>query len=245
MQLRKGLDGEAGVVKQSPDTREMIIDEAERLFAQYGYHGVSLRMVMKNAQVQLAAVSYYFGVKEKLHRAVIERRAEQLNAQRFAALERAVASAPAGIPSEEALIDVVVGPLLERSLNGGEGWQNYCRLIAQTATSPEWKDLISELFDPFAQAILEKLQQRFPDASRTKVFAAYYMIVAAMTFVFSQPGRLDRLSKGKFPATALADIYDSMRPFLAAGVRGLMAEPAPPRGRRPSDPFRAQAKARP
>lgn len=245
MQLWKWAYGESGALKQSPDTREMIIDEAEDLFAQFGYHGVSLRMVMKNAHVQLAAVSYYFGVKEKLYRAVIERRAEQLNAQRFAALQDAIAAAPGGTPSEEALIDVVVGPLLERSLNGGRGWQNYCRLIAQTATSPDWKEVVSELFDPFAQAILDKLAERFPDATPTKVFAAYYMIVAAMTFVFAQPGRLDRLSKGKFPATALADIYDSMRPFLAAGVRGLMAEPVPPRGRRPSEPFRAQAKARP
>src|ERR1051326_5033895 len=55
------------------DTRTQIIDIAERHFALYGYAGSSLRGIIKEAKVNVAAVAYHFGNKEDLFAAVIER----------------------------------------------------------------------------------------------------------------------------------------------------------------------------
>lgn len=60
----------------SPDaqlTRERILDAARSCFAERGYAGTSLRWVADNAGVTQPLVSHYFGTKERLFEAVLER----------------------------------------------------------------------------------------------------------------------------------------------------------------------------
>jgi AcrR family transcriptional regulator len=56
------------------DTRERILDVAERLFMENGYEATSMRMITGAAEVNLAAVNYHFGSKEALLREVFRRR---------------------------------------------------------------------------------------------------------------------------------------------------------------------------
>ncbi|MFI5150693.1 MAG: TetR/AcrR family transcriptional regulator [Bacteroidia bacterium] len=57
------------------DKREHILDVAEELFGHHGFEGTSVRLLAKNAGVNIAMVSYYFGSKEKLFQAMVRRRA--------------------------------------------------------------------------------------------------------------------------------------------------------------------------
>ena len=53
-----------------------IIEEAEILFAENGFNGTSVREIAKNADVNLAMISYYFGSKDKLLEALFIYRGE-------------------------------------------------------------------------------------------------------------------------------------------------------------------------
>ncbi|MFN8268482.1 MAG: TetR family transcriptional regulator [Chitinophagales bacterium] len=59
---------------KNTDKREYILDVAERLFAEHGFEAVSVREISKAADINIAMVSYYFGSKEKLYEAVIQRK---------------------------------------------------------------------------------------------------------------------------------------------------------------------------
>jgi AcrR family transcriptional regulator len=59
----------------SADKREQILDAAEELFGHLGFEGTSIRVLSLKAGVNVAMVSYYFGSKEKLFQAMVERRA--------------------------------------------------------------------------------------------------------------------------------------------------------------------------
>lgn len=48
-----------------------ILQVAERLFAEEGFDGTSIRTIAKEANVNIAMISYYFGSKEKLLEALI------------------------------------------------------------------------------------------------------------------------------------------------------------------------------
>ena len=86
------------------DTKEKILDTAERLFAEHGYAATSLRQVIAAAKVNLAAVHYHFGTKEELLDAVVLRKVAPVNAARMAWLERVEAEAGAGpLPVEHVL----------------------------------------------------------------------------------------------------------------------------------------------
>jgi AcrR family transcriptional regulator len=51
-----------------------IIETAEKLFADKGFDGTSVREIAKEANVNLAMISYYFGSKEKLMEAIFNYR---------------------------------------------------------------------------------------------------------------------------------------------------------------------------
>ncbi|TCK07000.1 TetR/AcrR family transcriptional regulator [Marinobacterium mangrovicola] len=70
--------------------REALIHAAIRAFAQRGYEGASLRMIAREAQVDVALCARLFGNKEQLWQAVIAHLAEKFEsdyAHRLAALE--------------------------------------------------------------------------------------------------------------------------------------------------------------
>ena len=57
------------------DKREKIILSATELFSSHGFEGTSVRQIAKDADVNVAMISYYFGSKEKLFESVVEYRA--------------------------------------------------------------------------------------------------------------------------------------------------------------------------
>ncbi len=59
-------------------TRERLLQAATRLFADNGYHGASVRDICNLAGANPGAVSYHFGGKRQLYRAVLRRAAAGL-----------------------------------------------------------------------------------------------------------------------------------------------------------------------
>lgn len=55
------------------ETRERILDAAEELFANQGYKGASLKAIAAAAGVTGAMINYYFGNKNNLYHAVLDR----------------------------------------------------------------------------------------------------------------------------------------------------------------------------
>ncbi|ARS35241.1 TetR/AcrR family transcriptional regulator [Pontibacter actiniarum] len=60
------------------DKKEHILNTAERVFAEYGYEGASTRLLAGEAGVNMAMLNYYFGSKDGLLQAVLERRITSL-----------------------------------------------------------------------------------------------------------------------------------------------------------------------
>ncbi len=56
----------------SDSSRESILKEANRLFAEKGYEGTSIRELTEAAQVNVAAINYHFGSKQGLFEAVVK-----------------------------------------------------------------------------------------------------------------------------------------------------------------------------
>lgn len=58
-----------------------ILQVAERLFAEEGFDGASIRAIAREANVNIAMISYYFGSKEKLLEALITYRTGDMKMQ--------------------------------------------------------------------------------------------------------------------------------------------------------------------
>ena len=65
------MDDNKSVLDKS-STHDRIISVAIKLFSKYGFEATTTRMIVKEAGVNLSAISFYFENKESLHRECLE-----------------------------------------------------------------------------------------------------------------------------------------------------------------------------
>jgi AcrR family transcriptional regulator len=97
--------------------RLRLLDTAERLFGERGIAETSVRAITAAAGLNVALVNYYFGSKENLVRAVVERRQAPLNAERLRLLDACsiragAADSGVGTPTVDDILYALVAPAL-------------------------------------------------------------------------------------------------------------------------------------
>ncbi|WP_433868911.1 TetR family transcriptional regulator [Saccharopolyspora sp. CA-218241] len=133
---------------------------AERLFGEHGVHAVSNRQIGEAAgQGNSAAVSYHFGTKVDLIRAIAHGHAEQVEALRAGLLPRVIRSAEV-----RDWVGCLVRPITEHmAALGSPTW--YARFSAQVMTDPALHQATVEdsMSSPTVHALLEGLNRCLPD----------------------------------------------------------------------------------
>jgi AcrR family transcriptional regulator len=115
------------------DGRTRLLDSAERLFAERGVDGPSLREINTAAgQRNASGVQYHFGGRAGLLAAVIERHMSTIDAERT---ERLDALERRGDPSARELMATLVEPLASRLAD--PGGRRYLRILGELAAHPE------------------------------------------------------------------------------------------------------------
>lgn len=137
-------------------TRERILDATEQLLAEHGVAGTSVRAITTLADVNVAAVNYHFGSKDKLVRAVITRRFDELEAARHAGLDNVEAvMAREGRPPETLeLVEALLGPAFTQAGSEDSGWANFVRFVSRLSWEPG-----AEQLEPSVEA--QRLYARF------------------------------------------------------------------------------------
>jgi AcrR family transcriptional regulator len=183
---------------KSERTKERILRVAERLFAEHGYEGVSMRELAAAAGVQLALLSYHFRNKLGIYRAVFERRIAPLSDRRRAALrqvlQRQVLERTAPPPSIEDVLDALARPWVElRHQRGGE---HYSRLIAREVGDPQEgrRGIVKDMLDPIATEFIIAMEKVLPAHTRAQVHWAYHFFIGALLLILANPARAKRLS---------------------------------------------------
>lgn len=209
-----GFDGDVA----GASARERILDEAQRVFAAFGYDGASLRQIAEAAGVPVALASYHFGSKDGLYRAVFYRRVPAIVEQRLAGL--AIAMSESNLDRRlELVVKALVIPMLR--LRARDKDPSLGRLIAHESTDPnsETRGIIRDLFDPVAHKLLQALASALPGRSAREIYWAYDFMLGALVHVMADSGRIVRLSKGRCRPDDEATAAAHMVAFLTAGIR--------------------------
>ena len=208
------------IADSRPDRKQAILLAAEKLFAQSGYHAVSIRQIAEEAGVPLALVGYYYGPKHELFHAIFAHWNSTIE-ERLAAL--AVARAGTTRNRLAVIIEAFIGPVLRmRATPEGE---YYALLVARELyhASTETDRVLRAYFDPMAHAFIDALHEIVPDTTRGHVAWCYQFALGALLHHLSD-SRVERLSRGENitgdPAAAalLARFIEGgLRVALAAG----------------------------
>lgn len=163
--------------KSAESTRERILRAAERIYAASGFHGMSLRDVTLLAGVNLAAVNYHFGSKDKLILALADRRLTPINADRIERLEKLRAHhRDQPIPVEE-LVMALVDPMFKALRQGRNNRAIMVRLVAQMMIDDPRR--FSQMHRVFYKAVLERyheeLHRTLPHLDAHQISARFYI----------------------------------------------------------------------
>ncbi len=147
-------DNEAG-----QDTRERLLDSAERLFAERGLDAVSVRDITEAAGANTAAIHYHFGSKQDLIGAIFDRRAEAHGRRReelLAELEQRP-----GVTLRD-VVEAIVRPTAELAADPGGG-QHYVAFLAELGGSAELMHLVIDAYDSTTERMLDVLARVTPE----------------------------------------------------------------------------------
>lgn len=177
------------------DTKEQILNAAERQFGLFGFAGASLRAVTRDANVNLAAVHYHFGSKEELFRAVVQRVAEPIVCEQMRHLDELENFDPN--PSVVDIVQAFVARPLEMILKQrGESCYVHAQFVGRCRTEPRPIQELAEVeFNPSHQRFLELIHKALPDQSFTELEWKLDLIVAMIVRVLKQTEYSEPLSE--------------------------------------------------
>jgi AcrR family transcriptional regulator len=206
------------------DTRERILDAAERLFAAHGFAGTSLRAVTREAEVNLAAVHYHFGTKEDLLRAVLDRVVVPVNRERLERLGQLEAGSGDEPLSVEGILDAFLAPTLRSIRDLGERGVIITRFLGRSYTEPSElvQALAREQYGEVGQRFTEALGRALPHLPEAELHRRFKLVVGVLTYILADAGRT-----GEY-ADDLSDVdgmVGRLVAFLAAGLRAPVPAP--------------------
>jgi AcrR family transcriptional regulator len=200
------------------DTKTRILDAAERLFAEGGFEGTSLRQITAAAQANLAAVNYHFRSKDALIEALVARRIEKINQiriERLTELERRPEP-----PTVEELIDAAIRPMVEGFRESGKPHafgQIFGRMYIESG------DRMKRTLWPMLAGVMAKfkaaLSRVLPGYTEEDLHWALHFAMGATSHYLGASRMLEVMSNGSINVADRMAGLDRLVRFVAAGVR--------------------------
>ncbi|MEZ5305041.1 MAG: TetR/AcrR family transcriptional regulator [Verrucomicrobiales bacterium] len=206
------------------ETRDHILDVAERLFGEKGFDNVSLRAITAEAAVNLAAVNYHFGSKEGLIQEVIMRRLRPINAERLEQLDAAEKAAGKRGPDAGTVFDCFFRPVVSRINPDAAESEAFLKLMAHCMNANDrlsqfMAGQFREVVERFAAALGKQVPKAPPEIVRLRLlFSAGVLVYKMHHFpllrLFGKAARFDEAADEmiKFAAAGfMAGVTDSTK----------------------------------
>ena len=199
-------------------TRVRLLDAAERLFAAKGFEATSVRDVTAKARANVASVSYHFGSKEALVRAVFERRRGEVNGKRLALLH-----GTGRRPAPERILHAFIAPTFELMKEA----PHFIQLMGRFHAEPESPvhEFVTNRCRDVADQFRRALTAALPGVPVEDLFWRMHFVMGALVHTWTCHRDLERISGGR---CSMKDEEEITRKLIAFGAAGLKA----PAGRR-------------
>jgi AcrR family transcriptional regulator len=182
----------------APDTKSAILEAAEALFSQRSFGAVALREIAREASVNVGSVTYHFGDKLGLLRALYDRHTRPMNARRFDLLGEARRIAD---PDQRlvAILRAYVLPAFSSShdLAGGGARFTRLRAVLSAEDDAQTRAIIAGAFDDTSRAFIDAIAGCLPGAAREDIVWRSQFLLGSLYYALINPGRITRLSDGR------------------------------------------------
>lgn len=226
---KTGIDAASGVrhvlndrmpKKPVESTRERILRAAEGIYAASGFHGMSLRDVTLLAGVNLAAVNYHFGSKDKLIFALADRRLTPINSERLERLDKLRKKhGREPIPVRE-LVGALIDPMFKALRQGKNTRAITVRLVAQMMIDDPRR--FSQIHKTFYKPVLDcyhtELQRTIPQLQSHQVNARFFCAFATVLGIRLMHESMDWFLKIRSEDRQFDILEDEMHAFMLGAL---------------------------
>ncbi len=212
------------------DTRERILDSAERLFMAHGYDGTSMRQITGEAGVNLAAVNYHFGSKESLIQEVFRRRLDWLNEERMRILNELESEADGKALKPSQIVDGFFGTMLRMAGDENRGGITFLRLMGRTLTEPSEfiRAFLAHEYKVVLDRYKEALFQALPDVPKAEIVWRFHFMLGATSYAIAGTDALRLVTDWQIEKEDSVDRLDRLLPrlmsFLLGGLRAQLPQ---------------------
>ena len=204
--------------EKSRDTREKLLDAAQRLFVQNGIDATSLRAVTTAAGANLASVNYHFGSKNGLTHAVFARYLEPLNRERIQLLNEQENRANGRPLSLEAILEAFLAPAFDM-MKHEKSREFICLLGRLFAESEDQRQEMFQHFHEVQQRFFSALQRTLPNLPLSELAWRVHFLIGAMAHTFAMPEKISFLTNGQHSPHDDPRAMDRLISFAAAGLK--------------------------
>jgi AcrR family transcriptional regulator len=200
--------------------KQAILLAAEKLFAQFGYDGVTIRDIAVEAKVPLALVGYYYGQKHELFHAIFEHWSHSIEERLVGLRAIDVANTAADADALVRIIEAFTKPVL--TLRASAEGEYYALLVARELyyAREEVDRILRGFFDPLAMAFIDAIHKAVPHATRGQAAWVYQFALGALLHHLSDT-RIDRLSSGESHAGD-PNAAPLLVAFVVGGIRAAL-----------------------
>lgn len=178
-------------------TRSSILAAAERLYAERGFGDVTLRDIVAEANVNLAAVNYHFGSKDELIAELFVTRSLALNRERLQEL-RAAEESGGGRAEIGAILRALVGPTLRGCLGPENQRSTAARFMIRVniESVPPIRRIRNREIDHLRKFVAA-MRRSLPGLAEVELFWGLHFALAMAQQTVRDSERLTKLSEGK------------------------------------------------
>ena len=196
------------------ETQQKILDTAERLFGEQGYSATSLRQIIAEAGVNLAAIHYHFGSKEDLLDQLVMRKAKPVNEERLAFLDQFEAEAGTGPLPVEKVLQAFLGPPMLRAVKSPQ----FVKLMGRMYGEGLMPLIVEKHFQAVVTRFFAAMRRALPNLTQSELALRVQFMVGVMAHaMFAVPQ--EKTLTGAPPYVAPAILLREMIAFLSAGMR--------------------------
>jgi len=212
----------------SDQTRTAILAAAERLYAERGFGDVTLRDIVAEANVNLAAVNYHFGSKDELIAELFVTRSLALNRERLAEL-KAAEEAGGGRAPIDAVLRALVGPTLRGCLGPDNQRSTAARFMIRVSIEsvPPIRRIRNREIDHLRKFVAA-MRRSLPGQGDVELYWGLHFALAMAQQTVRDSERLTKLSEGKCDVDDVEGIIARVVAVAVTGLSGSEPRSKPP-----------------
>ncbi len=206
-------------LKHVDDARQRLMDAAEKLFAEKGFDGVSVRDITSLASCNVASINYHFGGKDNLYLEIMKGRMVTLREIRVGSIAEVMGKE--GTTLEDLLRAfswAFIDPLVDEAQGG-----QLTKLMMREMLDPHLpaEMFCDEVIKPVMGAIIEALTKVCPGIEMNQVMLCIHSLIAQLLHTVHVNGMLAKLQCGECEHPSLEGFVDHIVKFTAIGIRGI------------------------